>query len=669
MQSPCLVAALAYVARGWSAIPLCPPNHKGVPDEHDASCTSPGKAPPWPWKTYQERLPKEPELKLFWKRVPDCNVGIVMGPVSNLIGLDVDGQAGFDLLMQISDGNIPETLEFKTGSGRRLLFKWPGFEVNIKSIKVGGKEAIRILAKGSQTVAPPSIHENGNQYSWSTGHDPESIEPAECPEWLKSHLLMQAGDGPAVSTSHQPAAVPQGQAIDARVQAYLAKCPPSISGSGGHERTLKVATGLVRGFALAPSIALAWLKVYNQSCQPPWSEKELEHKIGEAENYTKLELGYLLKDAGQPIQPATKASTEPIQSTEPSALTRRFKGIEKKAIEWLWPKWIPQSKLAILDGDPGLGKSTMLLDLAARISTNGIMPDNSFGATGNVIIMSAEDGAEDTILPRLEAAGANLDRIHELAFVRKGGEDRPAEIPGDLPLIEKQIELLGARLLVIDPLMAFLYGADANKDQEIRRVLFKLSRIAEKHRCAIVCMRHLNKGGGGKAIYRGNSSIGVIGHARTGLLVALDPDDDQKRVLAVSKCNLAAKPKSLSFVLDPVEEVCRIGWCGQTHHKADDLVAQPPTAEEQQDKKDSKNKVAQTRVILEMLMEQYKGKLEIKMAKQECLAAGMGPKALDKAIKELQWETQYETDDLGKRTYYWTAPTGPKGPQIWQEEA
>src|SRR4051812_26334064 len=86
--------------------------------------------------------------------------------------------------------------------------------------------------------------------------------------------------------------------------------------------------------------------------------------------------------------------------------------------------------------------------------------------------------AEHTIRPRLEAAGANLTRIHDLSLVRsKVGEDRPPEIPGDLPLIEQKLTELSAKLWIIDPLMAYLFGADANKDQEIRRVLFRISRI------------------------------------------------------------------------------------------------------------------------------------------------------------------------------------------------
>ena len=128
---------------------------------------------------------------------------------------------------------------------------------------------------------------------------------------------------------------------------------------------------------------------------------------------------------------------------------------------------------------PRRGGKKGLLDLAARVSNIGIMPDNSQGASGTVIVLSAEDGAEDTIKPRLEAAGANENRLVDLSHVTIRGEERPVEIPADLPLIARKIKEHDARLLIIDPLMAFLCGADANKDQEVRRVLYKLSKIAE----------------------------------------------------------------------------------------------------------------------------------------------------------------------------------------------
>ena len=231
----------------------------------------------------------------------------------------------------------------------------------------------------------------------------------------------------------------------------------------------------------------------------------------------------------------------------------------------LVPDWLPRGKLVTLDGDPGLGKSTLLLDIAARVSSHGVCFTGKQGATGNVVLISAEDNAEDTIRPRLEAAGANLDRITEITHVTIGGKDRPIELPADIDLIEAIVAENDARLLIIEPLAAFLAGADANKDQDIRRVLYRLSKVAERRDCTTVAMRHLNKSPGGKAIYRGNMSIGVIGHARLALLVGEDPDDERYRILAMSKINCAAKQASLRFALEPVPEldVCKIAWLGR----------------------------------------------------------------------------------------------------------
>ena len=173
----------------------------------------------------------------------------------------------------------------------------------------------------------------------------------------------------------------------------------------------------------------------------------------------------------------------------------------------------------MLDGDPGLGKSTLLIDIAARVTTHGMHFNGKQGPTGHVILLSAEDGPEDTIKPRLEAAGANPRMIHELTHISVGTHERPVEIPIDLDHIEAVIAEHNAKLVIIEPLAAFLCGPDANKDQEIRHVIYKLSKLAEKYNCAIIVMRRLNKSGGGKAIYRGNMSIGVIGPASIGLLL------------------------------------------------------------------------------------------------------------------------------------------------------
>lgn len=642
---PCLAAALEYLQLGWSVIPLCTHDHAGLPGAHEQECTTPGKRPLWPWKQYQERRPSEGQVRIFWNRVPDSNVGIVMGPVSNLIGIDVDGPEGIRLLDELADGRIiTPTLQFDTpGGGLRYLYQWPKEkEAAIRSLKRQGKEAIRLLGEGSQTVAPPSTHWTGKRYAWRAFHDPENMKVAPCPEWLLDALLNfehPIAPRPAMV----PTSIPSDEATR-RARAYLEKCDPAIAGQGGHNQTFKVACKLVKGFGLNQETALELLMtVYNAKCQPPWSEKELRHKVESAAKSPDPE-GFLL---AMPIaQPPTVRITD--------AHTSRFKDIIRKPIDWLWRNWIALGKLAVLDGDPGLGKSTMLLDLAARVSNIGIMPDNSHGVSGNVIIMSAEDGPEDTIKPRLEAAGANEDRIINLSHVTIKGEERPIEIPGDLLLIAQKIKDHDARLLIIDPLFAFLYGADANKDQEIRRVLYKLSKIAEKYHCAVICMRHLNKGSGQKAIYRGNSSIGVIGHARTGLLVAEDPDDEHKRILAVSKCNLGPRPQSLRFVLDPVGDVCRIGWCGTSPYNADRLVQAPKSEEAAEAKETARSKIDQAASILQMLLEKNNGRLEVKAAKAELAAAGLTGSTVDRAVRKLHLKVHYETDEEGERRYYWS---------------
>ncbi len=262
-----------------------------------------------------------------------------------------------------------------------------------------------------------------------------------------------------------------------------------------------------------------------------------------------------------PKRPSTQARLRPMSA------------VKARLVEWLWPRWIPLGKLTVLDGDPGVGKSTLLLDLAARLSRDGVMPDGAVGPVAASVILSAEDGDEDTIKPRLAAAGGVAKRLFTLAAVEgDDGEERPPEVPLDLPAIEAAVAERGARLLVIDPLMAFLTGVDASRDQDVRRALFQLARLAERRSCAVVCLRHLNKTNGDKAIYRGGGSIGIVAAARSGLLAAAEPDDPDRRVLAATKCNLSAPPRPLRFRLTPCDGVCRVEWLGEAQYTPDELV-------------------------------------------------------------------------------------------------
>jgi hypothetical protein len=256
----------------------------------------------------------------------------------------------------------------------------------------------------------------------------------------------------------------------------------------------------------------------------------------------------------------------------------RLADVIPRKVQWLWPGRIPLGKITVLDGDPDLGKSLLALDIAARLTQNKAMPDGTLSDLGEprgVVLLSAEDDVADTIRPRLDAAGADIDRVVLLAYV-KGSQGQRGPTIADLAAMEEAIRTTKAALVVIDPLMAHLPDErDAHRDQDIRRALAPLVDLAASTGAAVLVIRHLNKGGGGNPIYRGGGSIGIIGAARAGLLVAPDPDapDSDRRILAVTKHNLAAEPPALAYRVEVLDGIPRIAWEGPTEHTAAGLLA------------------------------------------------------------------------------------------------
>lgn len=222
--------------------------------------------------------------------------------------------------------------------------------------------------------------------------------------------------------------------------------------------------------------------------------------------------------------------------------------VRSKRLTWLWDRWLPRGKLALLDGDPGIGKSLLTLDLAARLTRGDALPGGTpTGRPHTVFLLAAEDDAADTTRPRAEAAGADLERLIVLA----GSDLRSLQFPDSLPQLSDVIERNRPDLLIIDPIIAFLSPKiGANADQCIRRVLSQLARIGELADCAILMVRHLRKAGSANALYRGSGSIGFIASARTAFLAARHPAHPDRAVLAVTKSNLAEPPPSLGFRLN-----------------------------------------------------------------------------------------------------------------------
>jgi len=248
----------------------------------------------------------------------------------------------------------------------------------------------------------------------------------------------------------------------------------------------------------------------------------------------------------------------------------QLSGVDPEPITWLWPDRIAIGKLSILVGNPGLGKSTITLDIAARVSRGFGWPGYpaSTATPCGVLLLSAEDDLSDTIRPRLDAAGADVLRIRALTTVKHfDSESRrevhePFNLEKHLPMLEAGIEQVAdCRLIIIDPISAFLGRTDSHNNSEVRGLLAPLSELAAKHRIAVVAVSHLNKGDG-NAINRVMGSMAFTAAARAVFAVVKDKDDPMRRLFLPIKNNLARDDTGFAYRLIQTEgnDVPSVAW-------------------------------------------------------------------------------------------------------------
>lgn len=238
--------------------------------------------------------------------------------------------------------------------------------------------------------------------------------------------------------------------------------------------------------------------------------------------------------------------------------------VEVREINWLWYPFIPRGKVTILQGDPGEGKSTFMLTLAAYLTRGEALPFTDCGEPPDsitVLYQSTEDDYDDTIVPRFIKAGGIRDR---LAFI----DESEYPLTFDDDRILEGIKQTGAKLLVLDPLASYIGDCSLNASNEVRQKFNALINAARETDCAIVVVNHMNKMPGLKAIYRTPGSIDVAGAVRSILLLARDPDEEDKRYLVQTKMNLASKGDALEFRI----EDCGIKFTGITDKTADEIL-------------------------------------------------------------------------------------------------
>lgn len=228
-----------------------------------------------------------------------------------------------------------------------------------------------------------------------------------------------------------------------------------------------------------------------------------------------------------------------------SKLLTLYSDVKAVPVRWLWYPYIAIGKITLLQGDPGDGKSTMMMNLIAEISKGGTMPDGSqIGRPSKVIYQCSEENAGDTIKPRFESCGADCTRI---GFIN---EELHEGLTLDDDRIGRMITEFRPRLVVIDPIQAYLgSNSDLMMATRARKLMRRLSFWASENKCAIVLIGHLSKSDGKKDLYRSFGSIDVVAAARSVLMVERDPEDCDLRVVKQVKNNLAPTGDNLFFSL------------------------------------------------------------------------------------------------------------------------
>lgn len=312
--------------------------------------------------------------------------------------------------------------------------------------------------------------------------------------------------------------------------------------------------------------------------------------------------------------------------------------VQPRRVEWLWHHRIPLGKITVIDGAPDVNKSTLTLAIAAAV-TRGLplLHGEDPLPMGAVLLLSSEDGIADTVRPRAELAGADLTKIVMVRSVERDGLVTPPIIPQDLPYLERVMVSKGVRLVIIDPLFAYLSNdVNSYKDQDVRGALLLLQEMAERTCAAVIIIRHLTKQGGKEgrgAMNAGGGSVAIIAAARSGMLVARDQADPNVRLLARIKGNNAPSWATLRYRVQVRDEHPYIEWIAGSDEftSADEILEQ-----------DDGGTVDDAMDLIRQVL--AKGPRKSRELEQAAEASGISLRTLKRARKKLGCKAKQEHD-------------------------
>jgi hypothetical protein len=549
-----LAIALNYLQRGWSPVPI--PYRSKNPGFKD-------------WQNL--RLTTETVAQYFDGERQ--NIGVLLGDASgHLLDVDLDTPEAIAVAPYL----LPPTAAIfgrksapdahwlyivSDGSRRTKAYNNPELEDDDKA------RIVELRGTGAQTIFPGSTHQG-------TG------EPIEWSE-----------DG-------EPASITYGALERAVARVAVAALLAEWWAQGTRDDLCTATVGVLLRAGLDDESIETMLRAIAEAADDEKIEERIEkiarlrgqlHVDGAVPGYPKLEeltgkktATSIRKWLGATQDRKSKQQSPPVES---QLLIECAADIETRPVEWLVPGVFAIGKTSMIAGDPGVAKSTITLNLAASVTREPAFPWEGC-KQGAVLILSAEDDPEDTIVPRLKAAGAVCSRVHIVRSVFSIAEDdrphrRTFNLKNDLELLEATLgKYSDVVLIVIDPISAYMGGIDSHTNTSVREVLAPIAEFAARTKRAVIVVSHLNKGSGSgntlSAMYRVMGSIGFVAAVRSVVLVVKDPDDEEgKRRLFLSvKNNNAPEPEgALAYHVASVDELPVIAWSrDRVHINAQDAL-------------------------------------------------------------------------------------------------
>jgi hypothetical protein len=479
-------------------------------------------------------------IREWFSHCPEMNYGV---STLGLCVLDVDVRNGKPGVAELDAlGPLPVTLKVQTPSGGTHLY-YACNDVGQRKLR----SSIDIRARGGYVVGPGSKFEEKAYRIFAD-------QPiAQLPQRLRDEI----GRTPERDRKASKAVVPLDTdgAVEAAT-AFLVNEPSTAVGER-NMTAFRIACQLKDLGLSPPMIKEAMSEHWNPRNDEPLPEEELE-----AVAHNAFKSGRHAPGSSNPNAEFGDVFAA-IKDLNRTYESRCFADIERKPITWLWKDRVALGKLTQIAGLPKLGKSQLTSFMAAAVTRGSQWPDGGRAPLGSVILISGEDDPEDTIGSRLDAAGADVHRVHVFDWARVGGK-RPARepfhVPNHVPALRDMIRDIGdVRMVVIDPLPAYMSGSDTHKTGEVRSAMLPLQSLAAQENVAIVLVNHLNKNSKERsAINRVGGSGAFVAVCRSNWLVAMDPDEDhleerrRRRLLMSLGSNIGRDKGGLAFHVEDV---------------------------------------------------------------------------------------------------------------------